>query len=112
LQTGSNIAVVTALLAQMRSHKIIIPSISTVERIAYTIQEEARLILFAELTTNLAAAQKDQLDALCALHDKTQTHLVWLKNFPRRPTPQNVLSVLDRIAYIDGLGLPARSSNL
>jgi len=41
LQTGSNIAVVTALLEEMRSHKIIIPSISTVERLASTIQEEA-----------------------------------------------------------------------
>ena len=111
LQTGSNIAVATALLEEMRSRKIIIPSVSTVERVAYTIQEEARHILFAELTTHLATAQKARLDALLTLRDKTQTHLVWLKNFPRRPTPQGVLSILDRIDYIDRLHLPPRGSN-
>lgn len=112
VQTGSNIAVVTALLGEMRSRRIIIPSISTVERIAYTIQEEARHLLFAELTTNLEEWQKDRLDTLLTLRDKTQTYLVWLKNFPRRPTPQSVLSILDRIEYIDSLALPPRSSNL
>jgi TnpA family transposase len=112
LQTGSNIAVVAALLEEMRSRKIIIPSIPTVEKIAYTIQQEARHILFAELTSNLEAWQKDRLDTLLTLRDKTQTYFVWLKNFPRRPTPQNVLSALDRIAYIDGLGLLPRGSNL
>jgi TnpA family transposase len=112
LQTGSNIAIVTALLEHMRQRKFTIPAVSTVEKLAYVIQEEGRRILFSELTSHLSAAQKEKLDCLLSLRDRTQTHLVWLKNFPRRPTPQGVLSVLDRIDYIDSVHLPPRSSNL
>ncbi len=112
VQTGSNIAVVTALLEEMRARKIIIPAMSTVEKVAYSIQEEARRLLFAELTANITNAQRERLDQLLALRDTIQTNLVWLKNYPRRPTPQGVLSAIERIEYIDALGLPARSSNL
>lgn len=91
VQTGSNIAVVTALLEEMQARKIIIPSISTIERVAYSIQEEARRRLFTELTTNVTDTQRERLDQLLTLRDNTQTNLVWLKNYPRRPTPQSVL---------------------
>jgi hypothetical protein len=37
LQTGSNIAVVTALLEEMRTKKISIPAVSTIEKLAYDI---------------------------------------------------------------------------
>lgn len=112
LDTGSNIAVITALLDHTRQQRIVIPAVSTVERLVYVIQEEARRILFSELTGHLTAEQTVKLDGLLSLRDRTQTYLVWLKNFPRRPTPQGVLSVLDRIDFIDGLHLPTRSSNL
>jgi len=112
IQTGSNIAVITGLLDEMRSRNIILPAISTVEKIAYFIQEETRQLLFTELTANITNTQKEHLDRLLTLRDNTKTQLVWLKNYPRRPTPQSLLSAIERIEYIDALKLPARSSNL
>jgi hypothetical protein len=94
--TGSAVAVVTALLGAMRERKISLPAASTVEKLAYGIQEEARGIFFTELTTGLTSDHTAKLDRLLSLRDKTQTNLVWLKNFPRRPTPQGVVSILDR----------------
>ncbi len=57
LQTGSNIAVVTALLEHMRQQNITIPAVSSVEKIAHAIQEEARRILLSELTAQLTTGQ-------------------------------------------------------
>ena len=105
-------AVVTALLAAMRERNIGLPAASTVEKFAYSILEEAGRTLFAELTEGLSSEHTAKLDGLLLLRDKTQTHLVWLKNFPRRPTPQGVVSILGRLDYIDSLNLPSRSSNL
>jgi Tn3 transposase DDE domain len=64
------------------------------------------------LTQSITEVHRQRLDQLLRLRDTTQTSLVWLRNFPRRPTPQSVLTAIERIEYIDGLSLPPLTSSL
>ncbi|MBW4511487.1 MAG: Tn3 family transposase [Scytonematopsis contorta HA4267-MV1] len=104
--TDKGIALVEALIEEMRRCKIIIPAISTVERLGWETRRRAQNKFYLSLTKNLTTAQKKELDGLLVLHqEKNRTQLIWLRQPPGVANPKNFLKVLDKFEFIRNLNL-------
>ncbi len=106
LSTDKGIALVEALVEEMRRCKIIIPAISTVERLAWETRRRAQKQCYLELTKNLTLIQRKELDGLLVLNpEKNRTPLVWLRQPPGVPNPKNFLKVLEKLEFTRNLNL-------
>jgi TnpA family transposase len=106
LSTDKGMALVTAVIEEMRVRKIIIPALSTVERLAWEVRRRAQKLVFKQLTDRLTDTQRRQLDGLLVRQlDKQRTDLVWLRQSPGPPTPNNFNKVVERLEFIRSLKL-------
>ncbi|WP_139295241.1 Tn3 family transposase, partial [Planktothrix tepida] len=86
--------------------KIIIPAISTVERLAWEVRHRAQKLVCVELTKNLTQLQKIALDKLLVVApDQKLTELIWLRQPPGQANPRNFLKVVERLEFIRRLAL-------
>lgn len=106
LSTDKGIALVGALIDEMRLRFWVIPAISTVERLAWEVRRRAQKMVCLELTRNLTESQKTALDKLLVVQqEKKQTDLIWLRQPPGAATPRNFLKVVERLEFIRCLKL-------
>lgn len=106
LNTDSGVALVTALIEELRTRKIVAPALYVVERLAWETRRRAQRQIFTTLTLDLTPAQQDALDQLLTvLPERTQTQLVWLRQPPGKPAPATILKLLERLVFIRSLGL-------
>jgi TnpA family transposase len=104
--TDKGIALVEALVEEMRRCQIIIPTIFTVERLAWETRRRAQDKFYWELTQQLTLIQKKEIDGLLVLNsEKNRTPLVWLRQPPGVPNPQNFLKILEKLEFIRDLKL-------
>lgn len=106
LSSDKGMALVGALIDEMRLRQIIIPAISTVERLAWEVRHRAQKLVCLELTKNLTPLQKTELDKLLVVEpDKKLTNLIWLRQQPGQANPRNFLKVVERLEFIRNLHL-------
>lgn len=106
LSTDAGPALVGALIEEMRERKIIIPGITTVERLGWEARRRAQQQVFRLLTEGLTDLQRKQLQALLAVPAASRhTLLVWLRQPPGAASPANFLKVVERVRWIRELGL-------
>jgi TnpA family transposase len=109
LQSENGMSLTTALLEQMRKRKVILPAASTIEQFVSQVRAQAEATIFTQLTAALSLEQRERLDALLAVQDGRETPFSWLKGFPRRPSATSILSIIERITYLDEITLPPQS---
>jgi TnpA family transposase len=101
LSTDAGPALVGALIEEMRDRKIIIPGITTVERLGWEVRRRAEQQVFRLLTEGLTDLQRMQLQALLTVPAASrQTLLVWLRQPPGAASPANFLKVVERLRWI------------
>ncbi|HLO47315.1 MAG TPA: Tn3 family transposase [Kamptonema sp.] len=106
ISSDQGMALVGALVDEMRFRKIIIPAISTVERLAWEVRHRAQKLVCVELTKNLTQLQKIALDKLLVVApDQKLTELIWLRQPPGQANPRNFLKVVERLEFIRRLAL-------
>lgn len=106
LSIDKGIGLVTALIEEMRIRRIIIPALSTVERLGWEVRRRVQKLVFKQLTENLTDTQRHQLNRLLVLKpDKQRTDLIWLRQSPGPPTPNNFNKVVERLEFIRELKL-------
>jgi TnpA family transposase len=106
LSTDSGMALVTALVEEMRVRKIVAPALYQVERLAWETRRRAERQMFQRLTASLTPEQCAQLDTLLTVPpERSQTVLVWLRQPPGKPAPATILKLIDRLNAIRALGL-------
>lgn len=99
-------ALVGALIDEMRLRQIIIPAISTVERLAWEVRNRAQKLVCLELTKSLTTLQKTALDKLLVVEPgKKLTDLIWLRQPPGIANPRNFLKLVERLEFIRHLHL-------
>jgi TnpA family transposase len=106
--TDQGLALVKALLAELRQRHFVAPALSVLDRVASAVRHRARCEAYRALTADLTPAQRDQLDHL--LHprlDSRQTHLAWSRQPAGAPSAANILRVLERLAFLRRLAIPA-----
>jgi hypothetical protein len=89
------------------AHKVLLPGISTLERLISRVRHRVTLRLWHRLTHTLSAGQRRKLVALVASDDETLATLDDLRAAPKRRSPTELLRHLERIDAIrsHGLGL-------
>lgn len=106
ISSDKGMALVGALIDEMRLRQIIIPAISTVERLAWEVRNRAQKLVCLELTKSLTTLQKTALDKLLVVEpDKKLTDLIWLRQPPGQANPRNFLKVVERLEFIRHLNL-------
>lgn len=106
ISSDKGMPLVGALIDEMRLRQIIIPAISTVERLAWEVRHRAQKLVCLELTKNLTPFQKIALNKLLLVEsDKKLTDLIWLRQSPGQANPRNFLKVVERLEFIRHLHL-------
>jgi TnpA family transposase len=82
------------------AHKVLLPGISTLERLISRVRHRATLRLWQRLTRALTAAQREKLVALVTSDDEALATLDHLRTAPKRRTPTELLQHLERIDTI------------
>src|SRR5579862_8950092 len=104
--TDAGTVLVSSLVEEMRSRKIIIPALSTVERLGWETRRRAQRQVYRKLTEGLNDVQRTQLKALLTVPTASQqTILVWLRQPPGTASPTNFHKVIERLQWIRALEL-------
>lgn len=108
LQTDKGIILVTALIKNLRSQKIILPSTIIIERVCAEALTRADRRIYRVLTDSLTDAHRQRLDNLLKLMDDSKiTWLAWLRQPSSRPNSRHMLEHIKRLKYWQALDLPA-----
>ena len=87
------------------AHKVLLPGISTLERLISRVRHRATLRLWHRLTKALSDEQRQKLVALVETDDETLATLDDLRTTPKRRSPTELLRHLERIDSIRSHGL-------
>ena len=105
LATDSGLRLVSEMLDAMREHKVIIPALSSVERFAWELRQQARDRVENQLISGLGEDEKRRLDLLLTSETESKTvPLTWLRQPPSVPSPRNFLRLAEKLQYVRALG--------
>lgn len=107
LQSGNSMYLLRTVQEKLRNRKIILPGMTTIERLVWETRRRAEEKIFKSLTASLSQWQKHKLDKLIdPFVENRKTPLAWLRELPGQSSPEAFLKVIERIEYIRGLKLP------
>jgi len=106
LSTDQGIVLMEALIEELRARHVILPAVSTLERLGWETRRRAQQQVFTTRTEGLSDEQRKQLDALLVVPtDGRRTRLSWLREPPGPAKPSSFLKVIERLHYIRAFGL-------
>jgi hypothetical protein len=94
------------------AHKVLLPGITTLERLIGRVRQRATLRLWHRLTSALIDDQRQKLVALVTSDDDAANTLDDLRTTPKRRSPTELLRHLERIDAIRKHGLGLMPANL
>ncbi|WP_458413360.1 Tn3 family transposase [Schinkia sp. CFF1] len=107
LQNGNSMYLLRTVQEELRNRKIILPGMTTIERLVWETRRRAEEKIFKSLTATLSPWQKHKLDKLIdPFVENRKTPLAWLKELPGQSSPEAFLKVIERLEYIRDLKLP------
>jgi len=114
MESEEALPLVDASMGWIRQHALIAPPILTLERLVWRVQRIASRRIYRRLTQALSPAQKQALDDLLIV-DATKanrTPLAWLRIPAKKPSPESMYHLLERITYLSELQLPSPPTNV
>jgi hypothetical protein len=106
LRTDKVDALIPTMLEAFRERRILIPAPAVVERIVMMSQRRARATVERELTRDLTAEQRNQLDQLLSLRpDARMSYLAWLRQPPKAPVTGNLVKLIERFEFLGAIGI-------
>ncbi|MDP4087281.1 MAG: Tn3 family transposase [Bacillota bacterium] len=108
LENGDAIHLLHECIDYLRKNKIILPAITTLERMVWEARAMAEKKLFNTVSQSLTNNQKEKLEEIITAQHPTESNktlLGWLKESPGHPSPETFLKVIERLEYIRGMEL-------
>ncbi|MEK3977320.1 Tn3 family transposase [Psychrobacillus sp. FSL K6-2684] len=108
LENGDAIHLLHECIDFLRKNKIILPAITTLERMVWEARAMAERKLFNTVNQSLTIEQKEKLEVIITSQhpsESNKTILGWLKEPPGHPSPDTFLKVIERLEYIRGMEL-------
>ncbi|MGE7307798.1 Tn3 family transposase [Priestia megaterium] len=108
LENGDAIHLLHECIDFLRKNKIILPAITTLERMVWEARAMAEKKLFNTVSQSLTNEQKEKLEEIITSQhpsESNKTILGWLKEPPGHPSPETFLKVIERLEYIRGMEL-------
>jgi TnpA family transposase len=110
LQNGNFMYLLRTVQEELRNRKIILPGMTTIERLVWETRRRAEEKIFKYLTATLSLWQKQKLDKLIdPFVENRKTPLAWLRELPDQSSPEAFLKVIKRLEYIRDLKLPTNT---
>ena len=109
LSTDSGIRLLEALVREMQTRRIVLPALSTLERLIWEVRHKAQNQSIQMLAHSLTAEHKARLDALLKKEESAphqQLPLTWVRHVSGKTAPVTLLRFLERITFLKGIGLP------
>ena len=107
LQTDKGIILATALMNNLRSQSILLPSINVIERICAEAVTRSERHIYRLLTETLTNEQYQKLDRLLDTRENSSiSTLTWLRQTPAAPNAKHLLVHIERLKQLETLGLP------
>ncbi|MGM7722085.1 Tn3 family transposase [Metabacillus sp. Hm71] len=107
-ENGDAIHLLHECIDFLRKNKIILPAITTLERMVWEARTMAEKKLFNTVSQSLTNEQKGKLEEIITSQhpsESNKTILGWLKEPPGHPSPETFLKVIERLEYIRGMEL-------
>lgn len=109
LSTDSGVKLMESLVGELRARRIVLPALSTLERLAWEARRAAQLQIAHSLSERLTDPHRAGLDALLRPDPERSPHksaLTWVRQVSGRAAPTTILRILDRLGYLQQIGLP------
>ncbi|REC40944.1 Tn3 family transposase [Chryseobacterium sp. 5_R23647] len=107
LQTDRAVIIAEEFITYLRTNKIQLPSINTIERLCSEVLINAEKQIYDTLSSSLSNHQKQLLDALLNLQEKgSVSQLNWLKQSPQAVNSKFLLMHIKRLRTIKEIDLP------
>lgn len=104
--TNNGVAIITALVEELRRRRVVAPALSTLERLGWEARRRAQQHVVTVLTGTLTDQQRTQLDLLLIKPtDKPVTPLAWLRQPAGKPSPGTILGRIERLLRVRELEL-------
>ena len=115
LSTDSGVQLLEALVREMQGRRIVLPALSTLERLVWEVRHKAQNQILQTLTHGLTADHKARLDALLK-KDESASHqqipLTWIRQVTGKTAPVTLLRFLERITFLKSIGLPPEQGRI
>ena len=99
-------AIVSAMIEHLRERRILLPSLLALEKIALAGRALARKRAHKNLIEGISQETVAGLEALLAVNDEQgRTLLVWLREWPEKPTQKNLSGIIERLQAVRQLGV-------
>jgi len=111
--TDHALTIVGGIIGALRTAKIVLPTVATIERAALAGRAQARTIATQTLVSGLGEDDLAILDDLF-IHDpdKRASTLAWLKEVPAAPKADHVTEILERLKFVKAIRNFAQSRSL
>lgn len=107
LQTDRAVIIAEEFITYLRTNKIQLPSINTIERLCSEVLINAEKQIYDTLSSSLSNHQKQLLDALLNLQEKgSVSQLNWLKQSPQAVNSKFLLIHIKRLRTIKDINFP------
>jgi TnpA family transposase len=108
--TDKGVVIAAGVIDALRQAKILLPSISTIERAGIAGRARARKQAMHAVLSSLGPDQLAKLDALFVTDSVMDiTPLAWLKAIPAAAKPDHIREILDRLRFVREIGIPAKA---
>jgi TnpA family transposase len=106
MENDNSIRLIRLAIDYLREQKIILPGITTIEKIVSRISQSAEERVYEIVNSSITSGQRRQLDMLLESSDELlTTTLAHLKEEPGQSSPNTFLRVIDRLEKIRKLNL-------
>ncbi|MDQ7259203.1 Tn3 family transposase, partial [Bacillus thuringiensis] len=105
MDNNNTLYLIEITISTLRKMKVILPAMYVIEDIVWEAKQQADQKVYSILHDGLVQEQKDQLDALLLPTINGKSPLAWLKDVPAQPSPESFLKVIDRLQFVQKIGL-------
>lgn len=108
LENGDAIHLLHECVDFLRKKRIILPAITTLERMVWEARVMAEKKIYNTISQSLTNEQKEKLEEIITSQHQSQSNktiLGWLKEPTGHPSPETFLKVIERLEYIRGIKL-------
>ncbi len=106
LENGNSSYLIRMAIDELRKQKIILPAMTTIERVVWESRQRAEEKIFKLLVSSLTAEQLVKLEhILSTMPQSSKTYLAWLRDIPGTCSPDSFLKVIQKLEYIRDLQL-------
>lgn len=106
IANGNSLHLIQLALEYLRKHKIILPSMATIERAVWETRKRTEEKIFKLLSISLTKLQIAKLDrVLTTMPENSKTYLAWLREVPGTSSPDSFLKIIKKLEFIRDLQL-------